>query len=262
MAQAVGWLSWLGESTFDAGRGAANGGGVLTCTLVLRNDGPVSITASVSNTLPLNVTLVPSSLTGGASYDAPERRVSWLGPLQPGERVTVTYRVTVAVGVPAGVEVANTACLRIEEQMIAFDRAAVVRVGGPDLDPSTFGCAPAPARPGDAVTCTLALANAGPGDALTATVGSLLPSVPVVPGSLHWEGGGVAEVVTGTVHWTGTISVHSRVTVTYQLSLPAGLVQPPLYSVAFIEDGAGGAWERSTWLWVEPFRFHLPMVLR
>jgi hypothetical protein len=54
--------------------------------------------------------------------------------------------------------------------------------------------------------------------------------------------------------------------------IPAGgaviltqVVTPPVgigYAVAFLEDGAGGQWERPTWVEVRPWRAYLPVVLK
>ncbi len=261
MERIVGWLSWLGSSTFAADRGAISGSDTLTYTITLRNDGPASVTGSVSNTLPVSLTLIPGSLTGPATYDPTTQRFSWQGPLGPGAAITCTYRVTVAAGLPAGTLIANVACLGLEDQGVRFHRAAVVRVDAPDLSPSTFRCDPSSARPGSVVTCTLAVANAGSGDAFTATVTNLLPGdATLIPGSLAWVGGGAAEALIGTVRWTGPLSTGSWVTLTYRLILPNDPVHPPLYSAAFLEDGVGEAWERATWVILDPWRSYLPVI--
>ena len=231
--------------------------------IILRNDGPGTTSTSLSNTLSLSLTLVPGSLTGPAAYSPSARRVSWEGQLEPGAAITFTYRVTVATGIPAGRFIANAARLSLDEQGISFYRDAVVRVIAPDLSPSALWCDPSLARPGAVVTCTLALANAGPGDADQATATNFLPEdTTLVPGSPTWMGGGTVQVPTGTVKWAGSLSAGSQVTLTYQITLPADPLHPPMYSVAYLEDGVGGVWERETWLIVDPLRCYLPLVFR
>ena len=73
---------------------------------------------------------------------------------------------------------------------------------------------------------------------------------------------GVGEMLTDTLHWSGPLSSRARVTLTYQLTLPAATLHPPLYNVAFLEDGVGGAWERAEWILLNPFRAYLPVVMR
>ena len=163
----------------------------------------------------------------------------------------------------AGTAIVNTARFGLENQHIHFHRAAVVRMDAPDLSPSAFSCGPSPARPSEIVTCTLALANAGPGDALTATAAISLPvDATLVPGSLAWIGGGAAKPLTGTVRWSGPLSAGGQVSLTYRLTLPTNPVHPPLYSVAFLEDDTGGAWERATWSEIEPLRRYFPLIFR
>jgi len=111
------------------------------------------------------------------------------------------------------------------------------------------------------VTCTLTLANTGPVNALTATAAISLPTDAVpVPGSLAWRSGGVAEVLNGAAYWAGPLSAGEQVTLTYQLALPTDLIHLPLYSVAFLDDGMGGAWERSAWINLAPWQMYLLLV--
>jgi len=261
MQQIVGWLSWIGGSTFSADRAAVPSGTTVTYTLRLANDGPVTVTASLSNTLPVSVTIMPGSLKGPGGYDPVSTRVSWAGELASGEGVTVTYQATLSGAV--GAAISNTARLRLADHSIGFDRSAVVRVGAPDLAPSDLWCEPSPARPGSMVTCTLAAANDGPADALSATVSISLPvAAPFVPASLQLSGGGSVVVSEDAVHWAGSIAPDGRVTVTYRLQLPVDPTQLPHYTVAFLEDGTGLVLERPTWLLAEPYRQRLPLVFR
>ena len=74
--------------------------------------------------------------------------------------------------------------------------------------------------------------------------------------------GGTAQVLNDTVHWTGPLGADDRVTMTYQLALPRYLMQPAVYSVAFLEDSIEGAWERPMWVVLNPWRAYLPVVYR
>lgn len=248
MERVVGWLSWLGGSTFSVNRSTVSGGETLTYTVVMRNDGPTTVTASLSNTLPLSLTLVPGSLTGPAVYNDPTRRIAWQETLEAGAVLTFTYQVTVAQGLPAGTAISNVARIGLEEHAVRFHRTAVVRVDAPDLSPSAFGCAPSTARPGSPVTCTLQIVNAGPVDALTVTAVISTPTG--------------TRVFTETPYWTGAVHAGEWVTLTYPLLLPATPVRQLLYSVAFLEDDVGGMWERPAWMSVQPWQYHLPLAMK
>jgi len=95
------------------------------------------------------------------------------------------------------------------------------------------------------------------------TVTNLLPAdTRVVSGSLAWTGGGAAQALTGTVRWSGPVSAGGWASVTYRLALPVSAVRTSLYGVALLEDGTGEAWERPTWVLLEPYGFYLPVVMR
>ncbi len=263
MASAVGWLSWLGSSTWSASSAAISPGGTLTYTLHLHNDGPTTVTASLSNTLPPSLALVPGSLSCPAAYSPSTRTVTWSGPLAADAVLTVTYAATISAGLPAGTALANEVHLGLEEQRIDLQRRATVRVAGADLAPTTLQVDPAAGRPGAAVTATLALVNAGPENALTATAVISLPAaVDLALDSLAWQGGGNATATTQTVRWSGPLSAQAAVTVSCRLTLPVELGDRPFYVVAFLQDGAGGAWERPAWLWIAPWKMYLPVVER
>jgi len=263
MERVAGWLSWLGGSTFAANRGAVFGGDTLTYTTVLRNDGPETVSASLSNTLPVSLPLTPSSVTGPGSYDPATHRLSWSGSLGPRAAVTFTYRVTVATGMPAGTAIVNTARFELEDHAIRFHRAAVVRVDAPDLSSSVFSCTPSPARPSAVVTCTLALRNTGVADASTATISNMLPSgMKLVPGSASSGGVGTVLEVDNGVTWEGLVSMGGAVTVTYRAFAPPDVRHGWVYNQAFVEDGTGGEWERGVWLEIEPLRRYFPLMFR
>jgi len=151
--------------------------------------------------------------------------------------------------------------LSIPDQSIRFQRIAVVRVSVPDLSPSDLSCAPYLARPGATVSCTLRVVNAGPGDAASAAGSVVLPGdAAFVTGSLVLEGSGTLDLVEGRVRWTGPVAASERVTASWRLQLPVDPVHPPLYGVAFLEDGAGGRWERPAWVVPDPYRAFVAMV--
>lgn len=243
MARIVGYLSWLGGSSFRAERGAARPGETVTYTLRLVNDGPRAVPASFSATVPAELEPVPGTLTPPAAYDPSSRRIAWAGVLGPGENLTVTWGAVLTTALPPGAPVTQTVALSLEDQRITFFRRAVVRADAPDLGPSALGCAPSPAEPADAVTCTLRLENAGPADALLATA--------EVTGTLFGE-------VSGPWTWAGPLPAGGAVTLIRTFTLPVGTG----YAVAFLEDGAGGQWERSAWVEVRPWRMYLPVVLK
>ena len=258
----VGWLSWLGDSTFTANVQSVAPGDTLTYTFELHNDGPKAMTASLSNTIPASLTILTATIGPALDYDAPSRRISWRGPLAPSEIVTFTYRTTVTAGT-ALYPIANVANLTLEHHHIHFRRQAVVQVHTPELSPSTLACDPISLRPSGIATCTLGLMNGGVADASEAQATIPIPqNTGYISDSLIWTGGGQAEVLSDTVRWAGPLDAGLGITLTYQLTSPKSPAHPPIYNVAFLEDGKGGAWERAAWLIVTLRGVYLPVVMR
>ncbi len=235
LRQVVGYLSWLGGSSFRADRGAAAAGATVTYTLHLVNDGPGSVTAAVSTAFPADLGVAET--------------LTWTGVLAPGAALTFTLPATLAGGLPPGTVVPHTARIALLEQGVVFSRTAWIRVGAPDLGPSALACRPSSTEPGAVVTCTLRLENVGPADALTATA--------EVTGTLFWKASGTSEVP-GTWTWSGPLPAGAAMTMTRTFTPPVGLG----YGVAFLGDGSGGRWERAAWVEVRPWRAYLPVVMK
>jgi len=122
MERTIGWLGWLGTSALNADRNVVASGDTMTYTLSLDNDGWETVTAHLSNTLPLETSYVTDTLSPPAVYDSVNRRVSWDGDLSPGEMVSISYHVTVVDPLPPGTIISNVADIGYDEHHIAFDR--------------------------------------------------------------------------------------------------------------------------------------------
>jgi uncharacterized repeat protein (TIGR01451 family) len=262
MARAVGWLSVLGGSTFEASRGSISPGDSVTYTIGLRNDGAMTVTAVVSNHLPSEVAIDSQSLLGLGSYDPVGRCVSWRGEVPSGEAVTVTYRATVLSSTVPGWSILNKAQVTLEEYGLTFDRTVEIQVDAPDLSPSTFFCRPDVVGPGEAMTCTLSLINAGPAAASEATAHVYLPGPSTLTfGSLR-ASGGMIGCSDGQITWSGPLPAGSRTTLMFEIGVSCRLSWRTLHGVAFLNDGMGKEIERSVWLRIHPRRSYLPVLLR
>jgi uncharacterized repeat protein (TIGR01451 family) len=268
MRRIVGWLGWLGDSTLSASRDVAQAGDRVAYTLTARHNGAAPVHATFTATLPLRVTLVPGSLTPGAGFDPAARTVTWAGTLDPGVAVTTSYQVTLDASlltgtlVLPGMPLTTTAIFRDDTHGIAFDPSAVVRVSAPSLALSAF-TAPPSVKPGESLTYTLIVSNSGLTPALFAQV-KLLPPLDtrVVTSAFSWSGPGFVTNTVSVIDWRGSLDVGQYVTLTFTMEAPAALADTTLLGEALLWDGAGGAWERSAWVNVEPYRSYLPVVFK
>jgi len=300
ISRLVGWLSWLGRSSFQADPVIARVNETTSYTLTLHNDGPEVVSAvTVSNTLPSSTTLVAGP-DGGASYDSPNRRITWSGDLAPGEVVTITYQLSLT-GHTAHDTLRNTSDIVLGEQGLHFQRQASVRIAAPDLSGSEIAMSPwnVPQSHGDAtqshgdatqshgdatqshgdatqtpptagasteVLATLILRNDGLDDAPNVTVDNPLPwPLRLVTGTLSSGGVGLATEITreNRVLWEGALAVGAPVTLTYRAVAPPVLKEATwLYNALRLDDGLGGAWEQGGWLYVKPHRFYFPITTK
>jgi uncharacterized repeat protein (TIGR01451 family) len=262
MERAVGWLSWLGRSTFEADRRSVSPGEPLAYTITLRNDGPEAVTASISNSLPSGVAIDAQTLLGPGIYDPIERRLSWRGFVESGEAVMLGYQAAIVTPTVPGSPILNNARVTLEDQGLAFDRSAEVKLDVPDLSPSAFDCRPFFVRPGRGLTCTLSLVNAGPATAVATTARIYPPGAYALAPDLLRATHGTVEAAGDSIIWRGQLGAGGQATLAFELNAPPDPVRQTLYGVAFLDDGVGGEWERSTWLEIDPWRVYAPLMAR
>jgi uncharacterized repeat protein (TIGR01451 family) len=167
----------------------------------------------------------------------------------------------------------NTADVNLGEQGLHFQRHANVRIAAPDLTASSMTlsqgiAAPQPATVASSaeVWVTLVLRNDGLVDATNARVDNALPwPFHLITGTYSSGGVGLWDELPGEnrILWEGIVGVSVPVTLTYRAVAPAVLEAATwVYNAAHLEDGLGGVWERGGWLYVEPFRFYLPVFAK
>jgi uncharacterized repeat protein (TIGR01451 family) len=95
MNSIMGWLSDLGDSTFAVDQRVGAAGATRKYTITVQN---VASGASnhvwLTNTLPVSLTLSPSSILGGAAYDIVAHQLRWDGVLAGGETHVIRYEAT------------------------------------------------------------------------------------------------------------------------------------------------------------------------
>lgn len=88
---------------------------VFTYTIWLPNSGTADVTADVSDTLPEELTLVDGSITGGGTYDATTRTITWEDVTVPmHDAVSLTFDVSGSIDEPTIVK--NTAVITPQDE--------------------------------------------------------------------------------------------------------------------------------------------------
>ena len=118
-------------------------GGALTYTLALVNDGLSDAAAvNLTDTLPLSVTYIANSLayppgSGNGGFDPATQVVTWTGVVSVGLPVTITFQVTLSVGLADGDAITNTAIISDGVSEILL-RTAVTPVSLPPIIVATY----------------------------------------------------------------------------------------------------------------------------
>jgi len=250
----------LSGSTKAVDRAVARTGDVLTYQIVLRNDGdPTGV--RLSDPIPGLTTYVAGSATGGAFYDQGTDTVYWIGTLDSGDEITVTFQVTVqhkgTLGWPS---VINTATIEDLVTGETITRTATTRINRPDMSPSVKTVDKAFAIEGERLHYSIVLSNDGTADADSVVLTDTLPAnTEYVPGS-GWASKG--DFLGFGLMWTGPISVGESVTVTFDVTVAGGTLRLPIINTAQIDDGMGTVITRSVTTIANPWRLLLPIIVK
>lgn len=260
MGNTVGWLSPLGDSTFTVDRPVVPDGAELAYALSIRNTGPRSLKgATLSNPVPPSTTFVAGSLQGPAVYDPGAQSINWAGELDPGQSITVTYRLEVDRPLPNGTIIENLATLG-DETGLSLDRRTATVVDGPYLGGSAKAASTELQQPGQALTYTLSLRN----DGLRPTEARLDDPIPAnsihVPGS-DWASSGLLTSTAELLVWTGTLGAGEEVTITFPVMITPSIEGFYVYNRATLTGGDGSMVPLQAHTLVQT-HLYLPLLLR
>ena len=224
MQRTVGWLSWLGASTWDAKTAQAkpartiSSGSLLTMTGVVHNDGPAAVAnARFATTLPAGTSLVPGSLSPEATFVPAARQIEWQGALARNEHRPIEFSIRVDDPLPEATWIHFPAQIGYNEHALSFEAPLFMRVNASDLSLSTLEVTPGAAPPTHTLAYTLIVRNTGVRDAL-AVVTASAPSRTQFTGALDIQGVGSGEILSKSLAWDGLVKAGSQTRLHYQLT--------------------------------------------
>jgi uncharacterized repeat protein (TIGR01451 family) len=207
----------LSPSTKDVDLATANPGDRLTYSIVLDNAEATPISAVLSDTIPANTTYVANSATGGATYNATEKRIEWSGTVPGGGSQTITFQVDVNKPLYDLSAILNTALIEDRTNGIIHWRQVTTDIEAPVLTDSYKYVTPLTVSPGDTLTFTTVMRNTGSADAVGVSLQDSIPAqATYVPGSV--TGGATYNAAQDRIEWSGTIPVGGSTTVTFQVT--------------------------------------------
>ncbi|MEO6061356.1 MAG: S8 family serine peptidase [Thermoflexales bacterium] len=271
--QIAGWLSPLGATSLEGGREVVGTGDETPMTLTLQADdvfgpaGTLTRAVQISVTLEGGLAMLTTTLTGaGAAYGG-----AWAGEIAAGAVISLTFAVQAPALAEPGAALTVTAHIALPEIGLRFTRKWPLRMAAPQMT-VTLDLAPGRPRPGESINWAVRVANIG---TVTAS-GSMTTAVPfglrLLTSTLMVDGPGiVAAGPPGAnaprVAWRGTLAPGEAATVTFAARMDfwvrdlGGNVVPWL-ATARADDGLGGWWGASAWLWPMPRPYFLPRVGR
>ena len=254
------WLSPLGDSSLAVDLPVVGSGEELAYTLSIRNTGPRRLDeVTLANPVPPSTTFVPGSLEGAAAYDPGAQSIIWAGMLDPGQALTVTYRLQVDPQLPNGTVIENIALLG-DETGLHLARTTTSRIDSPHLGDSAKVVSAELSPPGQALNYTLSLQNNG----LRSTEAQLVDPIPAnctrIPGSA-WASSGQLMYKANLLVWSGTLGIGEAVTVTFAVMPSTTMQAPYVYNRATLTDGSGDTVPLEAHTLVET-RLYLPVILR
>lgn len=214
---------------------AALAGDILTYTITLANSGLGDASASFTDTLPAEVTLISATLPAGVVVNGDE--LTWSGVVTAGEQVSATFAVMV------NANVTNTLVVNAVEIADGvgglLTRWADTAVGAPpelpDLSLSSKTAVPATAMPGESITYTLTLINSGNTTAslrLTDTLPvEVTPITATLPAGMTYTG--------GQLHWSGDLPAGETQSISYAVTVNSDAPEGPITNSVTLNDGAG-----------------------
>ncbi len=223
----------LSPSTKDVDAATANPGDRLTYSIVLANAEATSISAVLTDTIPVNTTYVANSATGGATYNATEKRIEWSGTVPGGSSHTVTFQVDVNKPLYDYIAILNTAFIEDRTNGISHWRQVATDIEAPVLTDSYKYVTPLTVSPGDTLTFTTVMRNTGSAEAVGVTLRDPIPDYATyVSGSV--TGGATYNAALDRIEWSGTIPAGGSQTVTFQVTADPATKGLPIINQATI----------------------------
>ncbi|MBN2005241.1 MAG: S8 family serine peptidase [Anaerolineae bacterium] len=252
LANAVGWFSPLGDSTWELSPATPHVGGQVTGTVVLHNDAPSSHSVALSHTLPSELSLL-SIQDNLLHYNALSRVISWDGVVPPNTSLTLTWVMTV---VNDSVRMLTpTVELTLPDWKLSFERKAFLHIAGSHLAGSWQYTA-SDLQAGEPVSLAFTVRNTGVGAATGIRVGAwlmegLAPLTQTVPPT--------RGLLLPSL-WQGNLDPGE----TYTVIVPvrAWIGQTPVRVDALVEDADKIRWEERLWLTFDSWKIYLPLILR
>lgn len=264
MSSIVGWLTDVGDSSFEVDQRSSRPNDTRTYTITLRNH-PLANSNQLlmTNTLPISLTLQPATLTGGASYEASSRQIRWQGQLNSGEIHTITYQASPSQPLPKNTRIDNLLTIGVDNHVLAFKQIVSFWINSPDLSQSNLNATQSTEASTQYVTYTLSLQNSdvATGEYVTATL--RLPEYLKINRYTISSQTGQFTRTGSTFIWTGNLAAGKLLTITVAANRQMDIHELEwLTAVAYLEDGTTNPIVKAVYTHLPPRKYYFPIVFQ
>ncbi|MEM9776285.1 MAG: S8 family serine peptidase [Chloroflexota bacterium] len=260
MANTLGWLTDLGESTISAENEFLLPGQTQSFTITLSNrTNGITQTATISNPLPASLILIESSLPDEANWSAADQTITWQGVLAPGETRHIQYQAVVQ----GSGNVLNQLFIRSDAEKFGFQRGTIIQVGGANYSESRSSAEfSPPLLDGRRVTVSVSIMNNGDaaGQNITATT--------YIPDEFNYLTDTLSTISGSAVYsrsriiWTGDLTPNQTVTVTAVYTTPYFYLDDWVQSNLTVADDEEARWIKHDTRFFEAIKNWLPVLNR
>jgi len=216
----------------------------------------------MTNTLPAELDLDPTTLVGGAVYDPQSRQLTWQGMLSPGGQHLIYYQAAPNQPLPPGTEINNLLDIHSFNPSLTFQRHATYWINAPDLTQSAVIGPIGTVSPNETIQYQLLLHNSGlaPAQATSATL-RLPDALGLLTNTLQTSSGS-AVISDSFIIWQGDIALNQTITVSMMLTTPFQTTPLWLSATAVIDDNITAVFVKDTLFFLIPRQSYLPAIAK
>jgi uncharacterized repeat protein (TIGR01451 family) len=233
-----------------------------TYTITLKNNATQASQVLITNTLPAELDLDPTTLTGGAAYDSQSRQVTWQGTLAANGQQLITYQAAPNQALPPGTQIDNLLDIHLPAQSLTFQRNATYWINAPDLTHSAVIGPVGTVDPNQTILYQLVLQNSGLAPAQTTSATLRLPDALGLLTNTLQTTSGSAVISDRFVIWQGNIGLNQVITVSVMMTTPFQLDPLWLPVTAIINDNSTAVVVKNALFFLIPRQSYLPAIAK
>jgi hypothetical protein len=259
----IGWLGDLGESTFivDKRSSQYDLDNSRFYTLTISNEaGTQPNFISITNTLPMELSIDEDSILGDAAYQEETRFITWTSVLSPGQIHVISYQAELDSELPEGKQIDNWVDIHYQRHDLSHRLNAATWIGTADLSSSDLIVSPTVGLPGTEIVISSTLNNTGSDSAFVSATLFMLEEFELLTETIKVSNGSVF-VDEDSLLWELEIGPRTIDIASFSVQVGSVIKTKNLPIMLVIEDKSTGAMVKSHPLTVRPYQNYFPVAI-